>query len=113
MYSDNETVDVASSDETEESDNEKEDNTAAVDSVDKCEVEKPRLKSPSLSEILLLGHNNLDFLSENSSRSDLYHLDRGEKSSPALAVHEPASWHVCAGIRTRSTGLRIQKPSEI
>ena len=37
MYSDNETVDVASSDETEESDNEKEDNTAAVDSVDKCE----------------------------------------------------------------------------
>lgn len=64
MYSDNETVDVASSDETEESDNEKEDNTAAVNSVDKCEVEKPRLKSPSLSEILLLGHNNLDFLSE-------------------------------------------------
>ena len=64
MFSDNETVDVASSDETEESDNEKEDNTAAVSSVDKCEVEKPRLKSPSLSEILLLGHNNLDFLSE-------------------------------------------------
>ena len=60
MYSDNETVDVASSDETEEDD----DNDANEEPRDeKCELaEKPR--SPSLSDILNLGHNNLDFLSE-------------------------------------------------
>ena len=60
MYSDNETVDVASSDETEEDD----DNDVNEDQADdKCILaERPR--SPSLSDILNLGHNNLDFLSE-------------------------------------------------
>ena len=61
MYSDNETVDVASSDETEEDD----DNDVNEDPGDEgCShlAEKPR--SPSLSDILHLGHNNLDFLSE-------------------------------------------------
>ena len=60
MYSDNETVDVASSDpETEEED----DHDVNEQGDDKCILaEKPR--SPSLSDILNLGHNNLDFLSE-------------------------------------------------
>lgn len=60
MYSDNETVDVASSDETEEDD----DNDVNEDPGDEQRnlAEKPR--SPSLSDILHLGHNNLDFLSE-------------------------------------------------
>ena len=59
MYSDNETVDVASSDpETEEDDHD-----VNEQGDDKCILaEKPR--SPSLSDILNLGHNNLDFLSE-------------------------------------------------
>jgi len=61
MYSDNETVDVASSDET-ESDNDKEDNNNEENSKEKTEPEKVR--SPSLSDILNLGHKNLDFLSE-------------------------------------------------
>ena len=61
MYSDNETVDVASSDET-ESDNDKEDNHNDANSDDKSDTEK--VKSPSLSDILNLGHKNLDFLSE-------------------------------------------------
>merc|ERR1719350_1604446 len=60
MYSDNETVDVASSDETEEDD----DNDVNEDPGEEQRnlAEKPR--SPSLSDILHLGHNNLDFLSE-------------------------------------------------
>ena len=61
MYSDNETVDVASSDET-ESDNEKEDNHKSENTVHQHHFENP--KSPSLSEILNLGRSNLDYLSE-------------------------------------------------
>ena len=63
MYSDNETVDVASSDETEE-DDDNDDNDVNEDPGDEQRnlAEKPR--SPSLSDILHLGHNNLDFLSE-------------------------------------------------
>ena len=61
MYSDNETVDVASSDET-ESDNEKEDINKTENIEHKCDFENP--KSPSLSDILNLGHSNLDYLSE-------------------------------------------------
>ena len=69
MYSDNETVDVASSDETEDSDNDKEDNINDVNN-DKNQQQQPtssrpsEVKSPSLSDILSMGHNNLDFLSE-------------------------------------------------
>lgn len=60
MYSDNETVDVASSDETEEDDD---NDVNEEQGDDKCILaERPR--SPSLSDILNLGHNNLDFLSE-------------------------------------------------
>ena len=61
MYSDNETVDVASSDET-ESDNEKEDIHKTENIDHQHNFENP--KSPSLSEILNLGRNNLDYLSE-------------------------------------------------
>ena len=64
MSSDNETVDVASSDET-ESDNENEgdedtrDNEIIIQASD-----EEKQKAPSLSDILSLGHNNLDYLSE-------------------------------------------------
>ena len=63
MYSDNETVDVASSDPETEEDDDDHDVNEHHEGDDKCILaEKPR--SPSLSDILNLGHNNLDFLSE-------------------------------------------------
>ena len=64
MSSDNETVDVASSDETEsDNDNEGEDDTKDDEIINTAsDDDKPKV--PSLSDILNLGHNNLDYLSE-------------------------------------------------
>ena len=65
MSSDNETVDVASSDETEsDNDNEGEDDTKDDEMIISQASDDDKPKAPSLSEILNLGHNNLDYLSE-------------------------------------------------
>ena len=65
MSSDNETVDVASSDETEsDNDNEGEDDTKDDEIIINQASDDDKPKAPSLSEILKLGHNNLDYLSE-------------------------------------------------
>ena len=64
MSSDNETVDVASSDETESEENEGDDETNNDNEIINQASEDDRQKPPSLSDILSLGHNNLDYLSE-------------------------------------------------
>ena len=65
MSSDNETVDVASSDETEsDNDNEGEDDRKDDEIIISQASDDDKPKAPSLSEILNLGHNNLDYLSE-------------------------------------------------
>ena len=65
MSSDNETVDVASSDETEsDNDNEGEDDRKDDEIIISQASDDDKPKGPSLSDILNLGHNNLDYLSE-------------------------------------------------
>ena len=65
MSSDNETVDVASSDETEsDNDNEGEEDTKDDEIIINQASDDDKPKAPSLSDILKLGHNNLDYLSE-------------------------------------------------
>ena len=66
MSSDNETVDVASSDETESEENEGDDdnNDNNDNEVITQASDDDKQKTPSLSDILSLGHNNLDYLSE-------------------------------------------------
>ena len=64
MSSDNETVDVASSDETEsDNDNDGDDDTKDNEIINQAS-DDDKQKPPSLSDILSLGHNNLDYLSE-------------------------------------------------